>query len=413
MRFRGKCFVIMGYGVKTDPATGRELNLDKTYKNIIKPAVKEANLECIRADEIIHSGIIDVPMYKHLLEADLVIADISTYNANAFYELGVRHALRPKTTIAIAESELEPPFDINHTVIHKYEHLGKDIGCDEAERFIKELVEKINEILGNEDIDSPVYTYLRELAPPQININDTKLEQTDVIKESLGNIIEQAIEELNNDNFILAKSLLAKAHSIKPNDSYIVQKLVLATYKSKYPSHIEALKEALSILRTLKIEDTTDPETLGLAGAIFKRMYEEKNNLEYLNNAIKYYEKGFYIRKDYYNGINTAYLLDVRGNIESEKNDAITDHTLAKRIRRSVIDICEKLYEDDCFKDRSDQYWIVATLEEAYFALDLSDKYTQFKKISKSLSGENWERETTEQQIAKLKRLLCKDRNER
>lgn len=406
MSIRGKCFVIMGYGVKTDIATGRELNLDKTYKNIIKPAVREANLECIRADEIRHSGTIDSPMYKQLLEADVVIADLSTYNANTFYELGVRHALRPKTTIAIAESELKPPFDINHTLIHQYEHLGKDIGCDEAERFKKELVETINAILETEDIDSPVYTYLKELKPPQLGSYEKELEETNNKRETLGSIIEQATEALNNDNFILAKTLLEQAYSIKPNDSYILQKLVLATYKSKYPSHIEALNEALSILEVLGIENTTDPETLGLAGAIFKRKHEECGNCEDLNNAIKYYEKGFYIRNDYYNGINTAYLLDVRASLEVEENDSITDHTLANRIRRSVITICEDLYKSECFKDRSDQYWIVATLEEAYFALGLSDIYNEYKKVSTSLSKENWERETTEQQIDKLKKVL-------
>src|SRR4051812_18651808 len=98
-----KCFVVMGFGKKTDLATGRTLDLDKTYRIIIKKAVEEAGLECIRADDIKHSGLIDVPMYELLLEADIVIADLSTANPNAIYELGVRHALRPRTTIIMAE----------------------------------------------------------------------------------------------------------------------------------------------------------------------------------------------------------------------------------------------------------------------------------------------------------------------
>jgi hypothetical protein len=36
-----------------------------------------------------------------VLTADLVIADISIHNANVFYELGVRHALRDKKTFLI------------------------------------------------------------------------------------------------------------------------------------------------------------------------------------------------------------------------------------------------------------------------------------------------------------------------
>jgi hypothetical protein len=83
---KARCFVVMGFGVKTDLATGRKLDLDKSYRLLIKPSVEAANLECIRADEIRHSGTIDVPMYRELLGADFAIADLSTANPNAIYE---------------------------------------------------------------------------------------------------------------------------------------------------------------------------------------------------------------------------------------------------------------------------------------------------------------------------------------
>src|SRR5262249_56899053 len=88
---KATCFVVMGFHKKTDFETGRTLDLDKTYNNIIKPAVEAAGLTCVRADEIIHSGPIDVPMYEQLLGADVVVADLSTSNNNPSYELGVRH----------------------------------------------------------------------------------------------------------------------------------------------------------------------------------------------------------------------------------------------------------------------------------------------------------------------------------
>lgn len=75
---QGTCFVVMGFGKKTDFETGRVLDLDQSYKNLIKPAVEAAGLKCIRADEIVHSGLIDVPMYEQLLNADVVVADLST-----------------------------------------------------------------------------------------------------------------------------------------------------------------------------------------------------------------------------------------------------------------------------------------------------------------------------------------------
>lgn len=151
------CFVVQGFGKKTDFTDGRVLDLNASYE-IIKAAVEAAGLKCIRADEIQHSGTIDVPMYQQLLQADLVIADLSTYNVNAAFELGVRYALRPHATIVVAEEGFKNPFDVGHIVIRRYKHLGEDIGTREAKRFSDDLRKAIGEILAEPKTDSPVYT---------------------------------------------------------------------------------------------------------------------------------------------------------------------------------------------------------------------------------------------------------------
>ena len=156
----------MGFGKKTDYQSGRILDLDKSYQYIIKPAAEAAGLDCRRADEIVHSGLIDVPMYEQLLTADVVIVDISTSNANAFYELGVRHALRPGTTITIAEDKMVFPFDVSHLAIRKYHHLGEGIDHGEVIRMKTELTEAIQSILTNPQKDSPLYTFFADLEPP-------------------------------------------------------------------------------------------------------------------------------------------------------------------------------------------------------------------------------------------------------
>ena len=163
------CFVAMGFGQKTAFYLGKKkprvLDLDKTYENIIKPAVTAVGLKCLRADEIQHSSLIDLPMYEQLLDADVVVADISTSNANAIYELGVRHALRPRTTIVMAENDFAFPFDISHLSIIRYEHLGMDIGASEAKRVTARLTEKLQAVLATPKVDSPVFTFLPKLAP--------------------------------------------------------------------------------------------------------------------------------------------------------------------------------------------------------------------------------------------------------
>ena len=161
----GSCFVIMGFGEKTDFQSNpqRVLNLNRTYEDIIKPAVKEAGHICVRADEIIHSTVIDKPMYDNLLSADLVIADLSTANVNAVYELGVRHALRPQRTIVLAEKNFSFPFDLNHLSILKYEHLGKEIGFTEVMRVREKLKEKITALMDSQEVDSPVFLFIPSL----------------------------------------------------------------------------------------------------------------------------------------------------------------------------------------------------------------------------------------------------------
>lgn len=72
-------------------------------------------------------------MYGLLLSADLVIADISTYNPNAIYELGVRHGVKPYHTIILKEKEGNMPFDLSHTNMLNYSY-----GCREENLSIKE-----------------------------------------------------------------------------------------------------------------------------------------------------------------------------------------------------------------------------------------------------------------------------------
>ena len=127
------CFVVQGFGEKTDLATGRTFDLDASYE-VVKDAVESAGLRCVRADEVVQSGTIEGPMYEWLLRADLVIADLSTANLNATFELGVRYGLKGRATIILAEQGFKNPFDVSHIIIRRYEHLQRDQSCISAQR---------------------------------------------------------------------------------------------------------------------------------------------------------------------------------------------------------------------------------------------------------------------------------------
>ena len=93
------CFVLMPFGNKE--SSGILINFDSIYKEVIKPSLLDAGLEPIRADEEIAGGIIYKPMFERLMLCDYAICDLTTANANVFYELGIRHAIRPYSTVLI------------------------------------------------------------------------------------------------------------------------------------------------------------------------------------------------------------------------------------------------------------------------------------------------------------------------
>src|SRR5687768_7009206 len=95
------CFVLMPFSKKRDPTGGPEINFDAIYELAIGPAIEDAGLKPIRADHEVTGGIIHKAMFERLLLCDFAVADLSTANANVFYELGVRHSTRPFSTVAI------------------------------------------------------------------------------------------------------------------------------------------------------------------------------------------------------------------------------------------------------------------------------------------------------------------------
>ena len=423
------CFVVMGFGTKTDYTKPKTFNLDKTYRNIIKPAALAAGLECIRADEIAHSGNINVPMYERLLNADVVVADVSTYNCNAFYELGVRHALRPYTTIIISEDGMTFPFDVAQIAVRKYHHLGEGIDYEEVERMKQDLSEAMKTISEKEADDSPVYTFIKDLKPPMLTVAEAiasvaatlplqSRATPDIAPGSTNNptlsiLTEQAEKALESNEFIVAKALFADLHEKIPNDVSVVHKLTLATYKAKLPTEKDALEEARKLLESLNPTESTDTETLGLLQAVHKRLWSLSKDRSHLDKAIWSSEKGFYLKNDYYNGINLAYLYNVRASI-SEGPDAVTDFVLAQRTRRRVVDICEALLKktkaESAAKsfDRYATYWVLATLAEAWTGLGDEAKSQEYQNQALLLDPPppKWMIESTQEQLRQLRALL-------
>lgn len=401
------CFVVMGFGTKTDFITGRSLDLDKSYRTMIKPAVEAAGVTCVRADEIVHAGSIDLTMYRHLLDADLVIADISTCNPNALYELGVRHALRPHTTITIAEDQITYPFDVSHILIRRYQHLGQGIDHEEVMRFRAELTAAIVTLLERPEADSPIYSSLAGLRPPIIEMasREEPVEPpTPAPDQTLADLTQRAEAALDEGRFDAAKSLFAAARTLRSNDPFLAQRLALATYKCAVPTQLEALEDAKAILAGLDPEVSNDPETVGLWGAVHKRLWKVTNERAHLDTAVLALERGFDIRTDYYNGINLAFLFNLRAIISSPA-EQIADFVNAERVRRRVIPLCEAVVAGDP-SAANDRYWAKATLAEAYLGIGDEAACAAWLDEAGREPVADWMRQSTAKQLAALRHLL-------
>jgi len=150
-------FIVRPFGTKNG------IDFDRVEAELIRPAIEQAGLSGGTTGQFIQQGNIRADMFEQLLTADLVIADMSIHNANVFYELGIRHALRDKRTFLI-KSKTEPgpqsevPFDLKTDRYLSYD--PKNPGG-----ALELLAAALKLTLDAQNADSPIYQLLPGLEP--------------------------------------------------------------------------------------------------------------------------------------------------------------------------------------------------------------------------------------------------------
>jgi hypothetical protein len=392
------CFVIIGYGKKTSYANGklRVLDLDETFTLLIKPVFEALHIPCYRAIDKNLSGSIDRLMLQEIKNADIALVDISTLNANVMWELGVRHALKPRHTIMICEKEQmgSIPFDVGHFVVLQYTHSEEGIPYKEVDRFKKVLTDVVNGVLNQnpQQTDSPVFTFLEsELTQNNLIM---KMEDENSNTESFASLIEQGEEAKKKKDFEKALNFFAVAKkfalsnmTLKDNLPFIVSRQALCTYKSKKPNELESLVNAKIILDELNPQQSNDIEIIGLTGAINKRLYELTSDPSYLDNAIFSYEKGFQLKQDYYNGINAAFMLYKKAWLLNTQHKDWEDIKLnADYLRNSALEISLRLENEEGFSDKQDAIWVLLTIAEAYNYKGNIKKQNEYEEKAKQMA---------------------------
>src|SRR5512138_3862958 len=111
-----RAFIVRPFG------TRQGIDFQRVHDELIAPALERAGIAGNTTEQFLEAGNIRIDMFEQLLLADVVIADISVHNANVFYELGVRHALRARQTVLIRAKADEVPFDLRTDRYLEYDH---------------------------------------------------------------------------------------------------------------------------------------------------------------------------------------------------------------------------------------------------------------------------------------------------
>lgn len=147
-----RAFVVRSFGIK------RGIDFDRVERELIRPALSKVGADGGTTAEIIEAGNIREDMFEQLVSADLVVADVSIHNANVFYELGVRHAVKDRATVLIRASIDEVPFDLQTDRYLPYDPAAPG---EATERLVRTL----NATLAGERSDSPIFSLLERFVP--------------------------------------------------------------------------------------------------------------------------------------------------------------------------------------------------------------------------------------------------------
>jgi len=171
-----RVFVIRGFGVKKDSA-GHPIDFERVHDALIAPALQRCGLTGGTTGQVADAGNIRADMFALIIEADLVVCDITVHNANVFYELGIRHALRKKHTVLLKgdPSADTTPFDLSTDRYLSY------LVADPA-LALEGLVKTMQDSLRSpRETDSPIFLMLPTLT--EADPSEVTLVPLDFIEE--------------------------------------------------------------------------------------------------------------------------------------------------------------------------------------------------------------------------------------
>lgn len=460
------CFVIISFGekenlndLKSKQAKGisdpiQKINFDQIYNELIMPAILRAELEPLIESEEQSGGAIHKTMYEKIILCEFCIADLTNFNPNAYYELGMRYAVKPSATIPIiASSHFPLPFDITPNRTFAYQ-VDENFNLSNKERDIDTLTKMLQHAKKNHSTDSPLYdlingiAFQNSVAHEKTDVFRDKVQYDKVIKKELAyarnllkndpdrnkakalsietiNQIVKKYQPLENIETAVLIDVMISYRNIEAfhemqkfieqlpryvSETVMVQEqyaFVLNRNGGKAkPVDDVMIDEAESVLRKLETDGKASSESYGIWGRIYKdkfdRAYKAGSMGEamfYLENALTYYQKGFESDpRDAYPGVNYVTCLELQGKREEAlRLLPAVEYAVNAKMKRK--------------EPEKPDYWDYATLLELAVIESRFSVAKEFFYKAKPLAIEEWMFGTTKENLSKILNFR-KERNE-
>ncbi|MCG6926484.1 MAG: patatin family protein, partial [Acidobacteria bacterium] len=257
---------------------------------------------------------------------------------------------------------------------------------------------------------------------------ELRKEAQDLLRKQGGDpqeLLDRAEDLKEVNEFGYARRLVGRAREQPTMDPELCRRLrhrhALCTYKDADLPVYEKLRRALDILGSGEedLRSTSDQETLGLAGAIHKRLWQVDGNKGHLEQSLAYYLRGYEagVEKDHgYTAINAAHVLDQLASLEEERarvtgrdSQLVQERrNLARVIRETVVSTLRRLAEAETSLE--EQWWFQVTVAEAHFGLQQYDLAAESLRRARRIPDvPRWEFESTAVQLAATARLQARD----
>ncbi|WP_374482183.1 TRAFs-binding domain-containing protein [Zoogloea sp.] len=419
---RPLCFVLMPFGKKT-LASGQVVDFDAIYGRLIQPGIAAAGMEPLRADEEAVGGLIHKPMYERLILCDFAVADLTGANPNVFYELGLRHGVRPATTVMLFGDTGALPFDVAPLRTIRYAMDAGGVPADPvaAATALTASLDEARRARDEPPRDSPVFQLLEGYVAPDI----ARL-KTDVFRDQARYALDArnklAVARKAGQDAVRAAALglgdLSAAEAGVLVDLLLSYRAVsdwqgmvdLVAGMSKplarstlvqeqYGFALNRLgrrDEAEAVLLELIASRGPSSETNGLLGRVYKDRWEAETKAGnalaargWLRKAIDTYLQGFEADwRDAYPGINAVTLMELASPPDPRRIELlpVVTYAVKRRIARGTPD-----------------YWDFATLIE--LAVLARDEAAALDATANALAAvrENWEPESTARNLALIR----------